>query len=49
MVLSSEMNGRVFVLIFFFWAVFTIVTPTLIILSASAKSNSDSNGERRKR
>nr|DAD40758.1 TPA_asm: hypothetical protein HUJ06_015081 [Nelumbo nucifera] len=40
------MNGRAFVLIFFFWAVLTVVTPTLIILSASAKSNFNSNGEK---
>ncbi|KAL7244977.1 hypothetical protein ACSBR2_000339 [Camellia fascicularis] len=31
------MNGRTFVLILFFWAVLTIVTPMLVCLSASAK------------
>ncbi|KZV28863.1 cyclin-dependent kinase inhibitor 1C [Dorcoceras hygrometricum] len=31
------MNGRTYVLILFFWALLTIVTPMLIRLSASAK------------
>ncbi|CDP07495.1 unnamed protein product [Coffea canephora] len=31
------MSGRTFVLILFFWAVLTIVTPMLVRLSASAK------------
>ncbi|KAJ8772711.1 hypothetical protein K2173_027888 [Erythroxylum novogranatense] len=31
------MSGRTFVLIFFFWAVLIIVTPTLILLSESSK------------
>ncbi|KAI3959036.1 hypothetical protein MKX01_023712 [Papaver californicum] len=30
--------GRTYVLIFFFWAVITTITPTLIHLSAAAKS-----------
>ncbi|MCL7040348.1 hypothetical protein MKW94_009434 [Papaver nudicaule] len=30
--------GRTYVLIFFLWAVITIITPTLIHLSAAAKS-----------
>ncbi|KAK6939483.1 hypothetical protein RJ641_029014 [Dillenia turbinata] len=39
------MNGRAYVLIFFFWAVLTIITPTLILWSASAKANLDHDGE----
>ncbi|XP_038716081.1 uncharacterized protein LOC120009532 [Tripterygium wilfordii] len=35
---------RTFVVIFFFWAVLTIVTPTLILLSESSKSSLDCNG-----
>ncbi|KAL5845123.1 hypothetical protein ACOSQ4_011081 [Xanthoceras sorbifolium] len=39
------MNARAYVLIFFFWAVLTIVTPTLIILSESSKADFDQNGK----
>ncbi|XP_050214650.1 uncharacterized protein LOC126665786 [Mercurialis annua] len=31
------MNERTFVVIFFFWAILTIITPTLILLSESSK------------
>ncbi|CAM8936112.1 unnamed protein product [Rhodiola kirilowii] len=31
------MNGRTYALIFFAWAVFTVITPTLILLSASSQ------------
>ncbi|XP_059635646.1 uncharacterized protein LOC132277822 [Cornus florida] len=41
------MSGRTFVAILFFWAVLTILTPTLVRLSASAKANLDLNGEKR--
>ncbi|CAK9178505.1 unnamed protein product [Ilex paraguariensis] len=39
------MRGRAIVLILFFWAVLSIVTPTLIRLSAAAKPYSESNGD----
>ncbi|KAF5206472.1 hypothetical protein FRX31_003939 [Thalictrum thalictroides] len=39
------MKGRVFVLIFFCWAFLSIITPTLIFLSASAKANLDSKDQ----
>nr|XP_009771197.1 PREDICTED: uncharacterized protein LOC104221766 [Nicotiana sylvestris] len=35
------MSGRTFILILFFWAVLTIVTPVLVRLSASAKANGE--------
>ncbi|KAJ9166070.1 hypothetical protein P3X46_020869 [Hevea brasiliensis] len=42
------MSERTFVVIFFFWAVLTILTPTLILLSESSKpdlySNVDKSG-----
>ncbi|KAF5747126.1 hypothetical protein HS088_TW06G01307 [Tripterygium wilfordii] len=38
------MNQRSFVVIFLFWAVLTIVTPTLIFLSESSESESGCNG-----
>lgn len=37
------MNGRSTVLILFFWALLTVITPTLIRMSASAKLM-DTNG-----
>ncbi|KAJ9186561.1 hypothetical protein P3X46_002118 [Hevea brasiliensis] len=37
------MSERTFVVIFFFWAVLTIVTPTLILLSESSKPELYSN------
>lgn len=40
------MNGRNYVLILFFWALLTVVTPTLVHMSASAKPYLDSNGMR---
>ncbi|KAJ4963845.1 hypothetical protein NE237_023784 [Protea cynaroides] len=39
------MPGRAFVLIFFFWALLSIVTPTLIFLSASSRATLDHKGE----
>ncbi|GAY43060.1 hypothetical protein CUMW_071680 [Citrus unshiu] len=39
------MNTRAFVLIFFFWAFLTIITPTLILLSESSKTDLDQNGK----
>ncbi|WMV27643.1 hypothetical protein MTR67_021028 [Solanum verrucosum] len=35
------MSGRTIILILFFWAVLTIVTPILVRLSASAKANGE--------
>ncbi|PSS31327.1 Cyclin-dependent kinase inhibitor 1C like [Actinidia chinensis var. chinensis] len=43
------MNGRTYVLILFFWAVLTIVTPMLVRLSASAKPSINFNGEKTER
>ncbi|KAJ8641390.1 hypothetical protein MRB53_018084 [Persea americana] len=40
------MNGRVFVLIFFFWALLAIITPTLVLWSASAKPSLGTIDER---
>ncbi|XP_052201884.1 uncharacterized protein LOC127807806 [Diospyros lotus] len=40
------MSGRAFILIMFFWAVLTLVTPTLIRLSASAKPTLNLNGKK---
>ncbi|XP_011007464.1 PREDICTED: uncharacterized protein LOC105113130 [Populus euphratica] len=31
------MSGRIFLVIFFFWALLAIVTPTLVLLSESSK------------
>lgn len=42
----EQMNTRAFVLIFFFWAFLTIITPTLILLSESSKTDLDQNGKR---
>ncbi|XP_044475639.1 uncharacterized protein LOC123203362 [Mangifera indica] len=39
------MTTRAYVLIFFFWAVLTIVTPTLILLSESSKPDFHQNGK----
>ncbi|OAY85399.1 hypothetical protein ACMD2_13933 [Ananas comosus] len=39
------MPPRAYVLIFFCWALITIITPTLIFWSASAKPNLGSHGE----
>ncbi|KAI3464934.1 hypothetical protein Pfo_021597 [Paulownia fortunei] len=41
------MSGRTYVLILFFWALLTIVTPTLVRLSASANLYARYDGERR--
>ncbi|KAL3845253.1 hypothetical protein ACJIZ3_002656 [Penstemon smallii] len=41
------MSGRIYVVILFFWALLTIVTPTLVRLSASAKLQMKFDGERR--
>uniref|UniRef100_M0ZWJ8 Uncharacterized protein n=1 Tax=Solanum tuberosum TaxID=4113 RepID=M0ZWJ8_SOLTU len=35
------MSGRTIILILFFWAVLTIVTPILVRLSATAKANGE--------
>ncbi|MCE3215694.1 hypothetical protein HAX54_003210 [Datura stramonium] len=35
------MSGRTIILILFFWAVLTIVTPVLVRLSATAKVNGE--------
>ncbi|XVE94686.1 hypothetical protein REPUB_Repub02eG0030400 [Reevesia pubescens] len=40
------MNGRTYVVIFFFWAALTIITPTLILWSESSKPNLELNGEK---
>ncbi|XP_057975729.1 uncharacterized protein LOC131163045 [Malania oleifera] len=40
------MSGRAFVLIFFFWAVLTVITPTLILWSESAKPSSVLDGKK---
>ncbi|KAG1342805.1 hypothetical protein COCNU_05G010340 [Cocos nucifera] len=39
------MPPRGYVLVFFFWALLAIITPTLIFWSASARSNLDPRGE----
>ncbi|KAF8022803.1 hypothetical protein BT93_F0346 [Corymbia citriodora subsp. variegata] len=39
------MSGRTFVVIFFFWALLTIITPTLVHLSESSKLKPSLNGE----
>ncbi|KAL4199167.1 hypothetical protein AMTRI_Chr03g49850 [Amborella trichopoda] len=44
---SLEMPHRAFVVIVLFWALLTLLTPTLIYLSASAKPTLDSPGEER--
>ncbi|WOL12511.1 hypothetical protein Cni_G21278 [Canna indica] len=36
---SADMPPRGYALVFFFWALLTIITPTLIFLSASAKQS----------
>ncbi|XVE69857.1 hypothetical protein DITRI_Ditri10aG0025200 [Diplodiscus trichospermus] len=40
------MNGRAYVVIFFFWAALTIITPTLVLWSESSKPNLELNGQR---
>ncbi|BFG17779.1 hypothetical protein CerSpe_040530 [Prunus speciosa] len=40
------MSGRTYVVIFFFWAALTLITPTLIFLSETSKPYLDSNGEK---
>ena len=42
----QQMSGRIFVVIFFFWAILTIVTPTLILLSENSKTDLDSDGKK---
>ncbi|CAK7346348.1 unnamed protein product [Dovyalis caffra] len=39
------MSGRIFLVIFFFWALLAIVTPTLVLLSESSKPDLDSHGK----
>ncbi|KAG9449683.1 hypothetical protein H6P81_009648 [Aristolochia fimbriata] len=36
------MSGRAFVLIFLFWALLTLITPTLVSWSSAARSNLES-------
>ncbi|EEF52596.1 uncharacterized protein LOC8288951 [Ricinus communis] len=40
------MTERTFIVIFFFWAILTIVTPTLILLSESSKPDWKSSVDR---
>jgi hypothetical protein len=40
-----QMTGRIFLVIFFFWALLAIVTPTLVLLSESSKPYLDLNGK----
>ncbi|GLT92101.1 hypothetical protein SLE2022_099580 [Rubroshorea leprosula] len=40
------MTGRTYVLIFFFWAALTIITPTLVLWSESIKTEVELNGEK---
>ncbi|TQD81952.1 hypothetical protein C1H46_032503 [Malus baccata] len=40
------MSGRIYVVIFFFWAALTVITPTLVFLSETTKPYLDSNGEK---
>ncbi|KAK9947057.1 hypothetical protein M0R45_012494 [Rubus argutus] len=40
------MSGRIYVVIFFFWAALTIITPTLIFLSETSKTYSELQDER---
>ncbi|XVF63828.1 hypothetical protein PTKIN_Ptkin09bG0117900 [Pterospermum kingtungense] len=40
------MTGRTYVVIFFFWAALTIITPTLVLWSESSKPNLELNGEK---
>ncbi|KAI5596901.1 hypothetical protein BDE02_02G032400 [Populus trichocarpa] len=41
------MTGRIFLVIFFFWALLAIVTPTLVLLSESSKPYLDLNVEKK--
>ncbi|KAM3304655.1 hypothetical protein P3S67_011521 [Capsicum chacoense] len=40
-IVVHQMSGRTIILILFFWAVLTIVTPVLVRLSATAKVNGE--------
>ncbi|KAJ6730942.1 TRANSMEMBRANE PROTEIN [Salix viminalis] len=40
------MSGRIFLVIFFFWALLAIVTPTLVLLSESSAPYLDLNVEK---
>ncbi|KAB2628122.1 protein RER1B-like [Pyrus ussuriensis x Pyrus communis] len=42
---GQQMSGRTYVVIFFFWAALTVITPTLVFLSETSIPYSDSNGE----
>ncbi|KAJ6336173.1 hypothetical protein OIU78_012724 [Salix suchowensis] len=43
---SLQMSGRIFLVIFFFWALLAIVTPTLVLLSESSAPYLDLNVEK---
>ncbi|EOY14799.1 Uncharacterized protein TCM_034070 [Theobroma cacao] len=40
------MEGRTFVVIFFFWAALTVITPTLVLWSESSKPELEFNGQK---
>ncbi|KAL4295979.1 hypothetical protein GQ457_12G031170 [Hibiscus cannabinus] len=40
------MGDRTFVVIFFFWAALTIITPTLVLWSESSKPFLETNGQK---
>lgn len=42
---AQQMSERTLVPIFFFWALLTIITPTLILLSEKSKADLDLNGK----
>ncbi|GLT40116.1 hypothetical protein SLA2020_142720 [Shorea laevis] len=43
------MTGRTFLMIFFFWAALTVITPTLVLWSESSKPDMELNGEKSER
>lgn len=44
---SAKMTARTYVLIFFFWAILTVITPTLIFLSENSRlASADSTGKK---
>ncbi|XP_022135153.1 uncharacterized protein LOC111004493 isoform X1 [Momordica charantia] len=44
---SAKMTARTYVLIFFFWAILTVITPTLIFLSENSRlASADSTGQK---
>ncbi|XVE56068.1 hypothetical protein DITRI_Ditri03aG0207400 [Diplodiscus trichospermus] len=40
------MNGRTYIVIFFFWVALTIITPTLVFWSESSKPYMEVNGQK---